>query len=120
MIRDAARSGIVLAGGGYRSRGAQIALRRKHCGRSTYDTFLKPPSRCSPPTALALSNAHELGLAVDFVVDGKLVTANSPAYMWLAKNASRYSFIVQSNEEPWHWEFVTSRKTVATGSVSPT
>lgn len=105
MFTDASKSGLRLGGSGFRSSATQIALRRQHCGVAPYEVFLKPPSSCSPPTARPGSNAHERGVAVDFVIGGRAVNAESSAYAWLAANASKYRFFQPRAKEPWHWEY---------------
>lgn len=105
MLRDAARAGFMLQGGGYRSPDVQLALRRAHCGPSPYETFLKPPAKCTPPTAYPDTNAHSRGLAVDFTVEGRAFTVNTPAHRWLLRHASSYFFHQTRPEEPWRWEF---------------
>ena len=47
LLADARADGINLGGGGYRSHSSQIALRRSHCGRTDYDIWEKPASRCA-------------------------------------------------------------------------
>jgi D-alanyl-D-alanine carboxypeptidase len=46
---------------------------------------------------------HERGLAVDLTVGGRAITTrSSPAFRWLADNASRFGFF-NLPSEPWHW-----------------
>jgi D-alanyl-D-alanine carboxypeptidase len=46
---------------------------------------------------------HELGLAIDFTLNGSLISSRSnPGYQWLAANAGGYGFY-NLPSEPWHW-----------------
>ena len=71
---------------------------------------------------------HHTGYAVD-IGDGNVPAtnleeefANTPAFRWLEKNASRYSFELsfpRNNKqgvsyEPWHWRFVGDRNSLET------
>lgn len=61
---------------------------------------------------------HQLGTTVDITTDGlepalEIEFENTPAYVWLTKNAYQYGFIlsypknnVYYQYEPWHWRFV--------------
>jgi hypothetical protein len=103
LLAAAERDGIVLSGGGYRDSSQQVALRRAHCGSSDYDIYQKPSSQCSPPTAPPGTSMHEKGLAIDFTYGGRVISSrSSPAYRWLAANASSYGFY-NLPSEPWHW-----------------
>jgi LAS superfamily LD-carboxypeptidase LdcB len=103
MLGAAAADGIVFGGSGYRDPAAQIALRRAHCGTSTYAIYEMPPSQCTPPTAIPGTSMHERGLAVDFTVNGSAITSrDSTGFRWLASNAARYGFY-NLPSEPWHW-----------------
>ena len=103
MFQAAAANGISLAGSGFRSPTWQVALRRQNCGTSTYAIFDMPPSQCHPPTAIPGTSMHELGLAMDLEWNGAAITSHaSPAYTWLARNASRFGFY-NFPPEPWHW-----------------
>jgi D-alanyl-D-alanine carboxypeptidase len=99
MLAAAEADGILLAGGGYRSSDAQIALRQAHCP----DVWDSPPSACTPPTARPGSSLHERGLAIDFTyLDQGISTQDNPAFVWLAANAERFGFY-NLPSEPWHW-----------------
>ncbi len=101
MLQAASLDGIELGGGGYRSTEQQIALRRAHCGEA--GVFTAPASACSPPTARPGSSLHEIGLAIDFTVDGRTIGSRSqPAFIWLAEHAHEYGF-TNLPSEPWHW-----------------
>lgn len=102
MIEAAAADGIQLRGGGYRSPGSQIALRRAHCGSSDYAIYEMPSTRCRPPTARPGQSMHERGLAVDFTQNGRTLRRDSSGYRWLVNNAGRYGFR-NLPSEPWHW-----------------
>jgi LAS superfamily LD-carboxypeptidase LdcB len=99
-LLDAARAdGLNLSGGGYRDPAQQIALRRQHCGSSSYAIYEMSPSACSPPTARPGQSMHEVGLAVDFA---NCSSRSSACFRWLASNASRFGFR-NLPSEPWHW-----------------
>lgn len=103
MLGAAAAGGVVLGGHGYRDPAAQVALRRAHCGPSTYAIYEMPASQCRPPTAIPGSSMHERGLAVDLTVNGSAITSrDSAAFRWLAANAARFGFY-NLPSEPWHW-----------------
>ena len=103
LLVHAARDGIGLSGGGYRSAASQIALRRAHCGTSEWAIWQKPSYQCRPPTARPGKSMHELGLAIDFRHNGRGVTSrNSEAFRWLARNAATYG-LKNLPSEPWHW-----------------
>ena len=103
LLEHAARDGIRLTGGGYRSAASQIALRRAHCGTSEWAIYQKPAYQCRPPTARPGRSMHERGLAIDFRHNGRGVTSrNSTAFKWLAANAATYG-LYNLPSEPWHW-----------------
>jgi hypothetical protein len=103
LLADAAASGVLLAGGGYRDPAAQIAVRKANCGTSSYAIYEMPASRCSPPTARPGSSMHERGLAIDFTYQGRLISSRSgPAWNWLQANAASYG-LYNLPSEPWHW-----------------
>jgi len=100
MIDDAARAGIQLSGGGFRTKGQQIALRTAN---GCPDVWTAPASSCRVPTAIPGRSLHELGLAIDITAGRKTITdRTSAAYRWLARNAGKYGF-VNLPSEPWHW-----------------
>jgi len=103
LLAAAESAGISLAGGGYRDPAGQIAVRRSNCGSSYYAIYQMPASSCSPPTARPGTSMHEQGLAIDFTYGGRVIsTRSSPAFQWLAANASRYG-LYNLPSEPWHW-----------------
>ena len=100
MIDDAAKAGIQLSGGGFRTIQQQIALRTIN---GCPDVWTAPSSSCRIPTAIPGRSLHELGLALDLTSGRKTINdRNSSAFKWLAANAGRYGF-VNLPSEPWHW-----------------
>lgn len=102
LLDAAATDGVALAGSGHRSREQQIALRRAHCGTSTYAVYEMASQSCSPPTARPGESMHESGLAVDFTCAGALVVKGDACFAWLTANAARYG-LHNLPSEPWHW-----------------
>mgnify|MGYP000306593054 CR=1 FL=1 len=103
LLSAAEADGISLSGGGYRSSAGQINTRRNNCGTSNYAIYQMPASQCSPPTARPGTSMHERGLAIDFTYQGRIINSrSSPAFKWMAANASRYGFY-NLPSEPWHW-----------------
>lgn len=103
LIDRAAEDGLELSGGGFRDPQRQIDLRRTNCGASDYAIFDMPADQCSPPTARPGQSQHELGLAIDFTNNGRLVTSQSdPAFIWLAEHAATFG-LINLETEPWHW-----------------
>ncbi|MEJ1237427.1 peptidoglycan-binding protein [Chryseolinea sp. T2] len=104
LLTAAAREGVSLSGGGYRSGDEQIRLRIAHCGGNTqYNIYEKPSSQCTPPTAPPGRSMHEQGLAIDFTYNGGGIKDHSnPGYIWLAKNAARFG-LYNLPSEAWHW-----------------
>jgi hypothetical protein len=103
LLNAARADGVELSGWGYRDSSQQVALRKAHCGSSDYDIYEKPANQCHPPTARPGASMHERGLAIDFTVDGSIITSkSSPAFKWLAANAKRYG-LYNLPSEPWHW-----------------
>ena len=102
LLAAADAAGVSLAGGGYRDPGAQVALRRAHCGSSNYAVYEAPASSCSPPTARPGTSQHERGLAIDFTQGGRTLTRGSQGFQWMAANAAGFGFF-NLPSEPWHW-----------------
>ena len=103
LLEHAARDGIRLAGGGYRSAAQQIAVRRSNCGTSEWAIYQRPAYQCRPPTARPGRSMHERGLAIDFRYNGRSIsTRNSAAFRWLKANAATYG-LHNLPSEPWHW-----------------
>jgi len=99
MLDAAKADGIILSGGGFRTKARQIQLRTIN---GCPDVWTAPASSCRVPTAIPGRSLHEIGLAIDITSGGKSLTANSAAFRWLAANAGRYGF-VNLPSEPWHW-----------------
>jgi D-alanyl-D-alanine carboxypeptidase len=99
MLAAAKADGVVLSGGGFRTRQRQIELRKIN---GCPDVWSAPASSCRVPTAIPGKSLHEIGLAVDLTFGGSSVTANSAAFRWLAANARKYGY-VNLPSEPWHW-----------------
>ena len=95
--------GFTLSGGGYRDNSRQIELRRQHCGTSEYAVYQMPASQCSPPTARPGFSQHQVGLAVDFTHNGRIIRSrNTAVFQAMARIAPDYGF-VNLPSEPWHW-----------------
>jgi D-alanyl-D-alanine carboxypeptidase len=105
MIDDAAKAGIKLSGGGFRTRQQQIALR---IANGCPDIWTAPASSCRVPTAIPGRSLHEIGLAVDITSGGRAITdRKGAAFKWLSANAGRYGF-VNLPAEAWHWSITGS------------
>ncbi len=102
LLGAAEADGFTLGGEGYRPISAQVELRRAHCGDSDEAIYQMDASRCSPPTAKPGSSNHERGLAVDFTVNGTILSKRSPAFGWLREHAAEFGFY-NLPAEPWHW-----------------
>jgi D-alanyl-D-alanine carboxypeptidase len=102
LLAAADRDGIYLSGGGYRSSSAQLAVRRRNCGSSSYAIYQMPSSSCSPPTAKPGRSQHERGLAIDFTQNGRALRRNTSGYQWLRAHAAAYGFY-NLPSEAWHW-----------------
>lgn len=95
--------GFTLGGGGYRSIESQISLRRANCGTSDYAIWEMPASQCRPPTARPGLSQHELGLAIDFTLNGRVLRSrDSDVFRALAEVAPEFGFF-NLPSEPWHW-----------------
>jgi hypothetical protein len=99
MLDAAAADGIVLTGHSYRDSADQIALRRAHCGTSSYAIYEMPSNRCRPPTARPGTSLHEQGLAIDF---NNCATMHTDCHRWLSDRAHLYGLRPLASE-PWHW-----------------
>jgi D-alanyl-D-alanine carboxypeptidase len=104
MLDDAKADGIVLSGGGFRTKERQIELRKIN---GCPDIWTAPASSCRVPTAIPGRSLHEIGLAVDITSGGRTVAAKSPAFKWLVAHAGSYGF-VNLPSEPWHWSITGS------------
>lgn len=90
MRAEAARDGIALrVNSAFRTMAEQQAL------------FAKWQTNTGSLAARPGYSNHQSGIAVDIDTDG---TATN-IYLWLAANASRWSFKRTVPSEPWHWEF---------------
>lgn len=99
MLADAKADGIVLSGGGFRTKQQQIKLRKVN---GCPDVWTAPASSCRVPTAIPGRSLHELGMAVDISSEGRTIGRDSAAFRWLVANAGRYGF-VNLPSEAWHW-----------------
>ena len=98
-----AAEGFDLFGSGYRTNSRQIELRMAHCGTSDYAVYQMPSSQCSPPTARPGFSMHEVGLAVDFIHNGRLIRSrNTAVFQAMARIAPGYG-LLNLPSEPWHW-----------------
>lgn len=104
MMAAAEKDGIILTGGGYRTMAEQIAIRRAVCGPTEYDIWVKPSWECSPPVARPGFSMHQLGLAIDFTLNGGDLVRNGGdrVVLWLKAHAAEYGFY-NLPSEPWHW-----------------
>ncbi|MCI5051435.1 MAG: D-alanyl-D-alanine carboxypeptidase family protein [Candidatus Pacebacteria bacterium] len=118
LLAAAKADGIILTAYGARSSTRQIELRQQNCGTSQYDVYQKPPSQCSPPTAIPGTSWHESGFALDFqcVLNGQEGAVNvhagntngtkklwtQPCWNWLLENARDYN-LQNIRSENWHW-----------------
>ena len=98
MLNAARADGVTLTGSGYRDPAEQIALRRQHCGSSSYAIYQAPSSSCSPPTAVPGTSNHERGMAIDF----NNCPHGSACFSWLSANAARFG-LYNLPSESWHW-----------------
>ena len=98
MIEHARADGLKLDGWGWRSNQRQIELRIANCA----DPFETPSSECTPPTARPGHSRHERGLAIDFHIDGRVLTRLDTEFIWLEQNAATYG-LFNLPSEPWHW-----------------
>src|ERR687892_2789676 len=80
LLAAASSAGLNMCGGGYRDPAEQIALRRAHCGSSSYAIYQAPSSSCSPPTARPGTSMHERGLAIDFTCGGSTIGGGSACF----------------------------------------
>jgi D-alanyl-D-alanine carboxypeptidase len=99
MLADAKADGIVMSGGGFRTKKRQIELRKIN---GCPDVYTAPASSCRVPTAIPGRSLHELGLAVDITSGGRTITGDSAAFTWLTTHAHKYGY-VNLPSEAWHW-----------------
>ena len=74
---------------------------------------------CNPETAVPGYSDHQMGLAIDFAVNGQTISATSGAFNWLSQNAYKYG-LVNYPPEPWHWYFRTAEATTTVPTEVPT
>lgn len=104
LVREAAQRGVTItAVSTLRTVDEQIALRKAHCGTSTYAIYEMPASQCTPDTAPPGSSQHELGLAVDFDTD------DPAALAMIRQLAPRYRLVATVPSEDWHYEHADAR-----------
>lgn len=65
------------------------------------DIYNAAADTCKTPTSRPGYSSHQMGLAIDFKIDGQLIL-NGPAFEWLAKNAGGYG-MKNYPAETWHW-----------------
>lgn len=99
MVDDAAKAGVAISGGGFRTRERQIELRIIN---GCPDVWTAPASSCRVPTAIPGRSLHEIGLAVDISSGGSTISRKTKAFTWLRANAAKYGF-VNLPSEAWHW-----------------
>jgi hypothetical protein len=103
LLTEAGTAGLRLGGQGYRSHAEQIEERRRNCGPTYEDIWVRPASQCNPPTARPGTSMHEQGLAIDFTWNGRpITTRDNAAFGWLAAHAHRFG-LQNLPSEPWHW-----------------
>jgi len=124
MISSARNANISLAGGSFRTMDGQIAIYQSWCKRDgivgSSPPYPKPPGqsvRCPGGAAPGYSN-HQMGLAIDFTCEGKLIprsyssASQNKCFQWLLANARKYGFFEygygksrdgRTGYEGWHW-----------------
>src|ERR1044072_1439920 len=103
-MADAARAdGVALeVNSGFRDFAAQKAL---------FDGHARDPVNFAPANRPGNSN-HQNGIAFDINVNR---STSSPAYVWLAKNATRFGFLRTVPTEAWHWEYLPAKAAAGGG-----
>ena len=95
--------GFTLGGSGYRDNTRQVDLRRAHCGTSEFAIYQMSASQCRPPTARPGRSQHEVGLAIDFTYNGRIISSrNTSVFQAMVRIAPDFGF-VNLPSEPWHW-----------------
>ncbi len=105
LLTAAKNSGISLSGGGFRTMASQKSLFAKNCGGGS----------CRPPTARPGYSNHQMGLAIDFTYNGRLIVCSggisaktcrssgaNKGFNWLDANAIKYG-LKNFPKEAWHW-----------------
>lgn len=100
LFNAAKAAGINLTGGsGFRTmQDQENARKNNHCP----DIYTAPASACSPPTAIPGYSNHQMGEAIDFEQDGKLLLNSMSGFQWLQANAATYG-LKNLPSENWHW-----------------
>lgn len=94
MAEAARADGVAIeVNSGFRDYAAQKAL---------YDGHARDPAHFAAANQPGHSN-HQNGIAFDINVHR---STTSPAYLWLAKNATRFGFLRTVRTEGWHWEYL--------------
>ncbi|HSX01650.1 MAG TPA: M15 family metallopeptidase [Candidatus Saccharimonas sp.] len=100
MLNLAKSQGYNYTGGGFRTMAQQEQLRIDNGCPSDPRA---PSSSCRVPTAQPGYSNHQMGLAIDFSVNGHLITDHAdPGFVWLDKNAAKFG-LKNLPVEPWHW-----------------
>jgi hypothetical protein len=99
-LMNAAPGSLDFKGGGFRTMEEQIATRKAN---GCPDIMNSPSDDCVTNTAPPGYSNHQMGLAIDFTSNGRLVTSkSSTAFRWLSNNAESYG-LQNYPKEPWHW-----------------
>lgn len=68
--------------------------------------------KCRVATSKPGNSNHGWGRAIDVKAHGRLLTCESPEFVWLLENAQEYGWVHpgwaacgEPKEEPWHWEW---------------
>ncbi|MBB5518632.1 D-alanyl-D-alanine carboxypeptidase family protein [Amphiplicatus metriothermophilus] len=96
--------------------GERITLRSGYRSYATQRDLFRRIGRKGTVTPPGMSE-HQLGLAVDIDVDGRLMRRSDAAYQCFEENAFRFGFILsyppgndylpgEDSYEPWHWRYV--------------
>lgn len=85
-------AGINFSGSGFATMAQQQAKYNNNCKNGA----------CNPPTAKPGTSNHQMGLAVDFSQDGKLLSSSQSGFGWLKANAATYG-LQNLPSETWHW-----------------
>lgn len=96
--------------------GERLTLRSGYRSYATQRDLFRRIGRKGTVTPPGMSE-HQLGLAVDIDVDGRLMRRSDAAYQCFEENAFRFGFILsyppgndylpgEDSYEPWHWRYV--------------
>ena len=103
LLSSMQAEGFKLDGWGYRTHQSQISLRRAHCGSTPYAIWEMPASRCRPPTARPGRSNHERGLAIDFTLNGSIISSRGSAVFQALQGIAPQFGFKNLPSEPWHW-----------------